>query len=407
MKLLIGRMLLVLVILQAVLGASSCNNQKAEEVILTPPAEMNDGIHVGTPTDVNIDERYIKDAIQKIYAGKFGEIHSMLIYKNDKLVVEEYFPGHLYAWDKPYYHGDYVEYGLETMHSVMSVTKSFVSACIGIAIDKGFIKSVDQSIFDYLPEHQHLLTNNREYITIEHLLTMTSGLAWDEWSAAHGTESANDMDRLYFDCNDPVTCVLDREWWAEPGTFFTYNGGGIVILGEILRNATGLDLDEFSKKYLFAPLGIKEGTWMKYPNGVVVEAASSLSVTPRNMLKLGVTYLDNGMWNGERILSADWVAKSSTVYHNNVGIKLPIEDSGKNGYGYTWWQSELYHGGKNIKMYRANGWGGQVIMVFPELDMTVVFTSGNWAGKSKLFKLVRQYILPSIEMRGNYLPLWL
>ncbi|WP_372650160.1 serine hydrolase domain-containing protein [Draconibacterium sp.] len=203
---------------------------------------MNDGIHVGTSADANIDERFIQDAVRKIYAGKFGEIHSMLIYKNDKLVVEQYFPGHLYAWDKPYYHGEYVEYGPETMHSVMSVTKSFVSACIGIAVDKGFIKSVDQSIFDYLPEHQHLKTNNREYITIEHLLTMTSGLAWDEWSAAHGTESANDMDRLYFDCDDPVTCVLDREWWAEPGTSFTYNGGGIVILGEILRNASSLSL---------------------------------------------------------------------------------------------------------------------------------------------------------------------
>jgi CubicO group peptidase (beta-lactamase class C family) len=89
--------------------------------------------------------------------------------------------------------------------------------------------------------------------------------------------------------------------------------------------------------------------------------------------------------------------KSATVYRNNSGIQLPIEDSGLNGYGYTWWISEMDHNGQKIKMYRANGWGGQVIAVIPDLDMVVVFTSGNWATKSKLFKLVNNYILPAVN----------
>lgn len=115
------------------------------------------------------------------------------------------------------------------------------------------------------------------------------------------------------------------------------------------------------------------------------------------MLKFGVLYLHNGDWNGEQIVPKDWIKKSSTVYHNNYGIQLPLEDSGRNGYGYTWWISELDHNGQKIKMYRANGWGGQTIMVLPDLDMVVVFTSGNWAGKSKLFKLLNNYVLPAVE----------
>ena len=277
----------------------------------------------------------------------------------------------------------------------MSCTKSFTSACIGIAIEKGFIKSVDQSVFDYLPNHQELKTNNKNYITIEHLLTMTSGLAWDEWNAAHGGQLTNDYDQLYV-VDDQIKAVLESPWWAPPGEFFTYNGGGIVILGEILKNATGMNMDEFAKKYLFEPLRIDSVSWWSYPNGRL-ETASSLSITPRDMLKFGVLYLNNGNWNGEQIIAPKWVEKSSTIYKNNVGINLPIEDSRINAYGYTWWISELEYNGKKTKMYRANGWGGQTIMIIPELEMVVVFTSGNWAKKSKLFRLFRNYILPSVQ----------
>ena len=130
----------------------------------------------------------------------------------------------------------------------MSCTKSVVSACICIAIEKGFIKSVHQSVFDYLSKHQQFNTGEKSAITIEHLLTMSSGLQWNEWNAPHGT-SANDIDRLYFECyDDPLYCVLKRPLVSSPGESFTYNGGGIITLGEILRNATGMNLIEFSKK---------------------------------------------------------------------------------------------------------------------------------------------------------------
>jgi CubicO group peptidase (beta-lactamase class C family) len=120
-------------------------------------------------------------------------------------------------------------------------------------------------------------------------------------------------------------------------------------------------------------------------------------MTPRDMLKFGMTYLNRGYWNGMKIIPEDWVTWSSVAYNNNKRINIPIEDSGKNGYGYTWWITEHDHNGKKISMYRANGWGGQTIMVIPDLEMVIVFTGGNYASRSSLFKLVNRYIIPSIE----------
>ncbi|MEZ5011580.1 MAG: serine hydrolase [Bacteroidales bacterium] len=310
---------------------TGCSNAINEYTFNQVP-EQDDGLRAGSMQSAGLDPALIGKAVKKIKEGKFGEVHSLLIYRDSLLVLEEYFRGHNYQWDAPGYHGELVDWNRDMAHPVMSCTKSITSACIAIAIEKGFIDSVTQSIFDYLPDHQELRSDNREYITIENLLTMTSGLEWDEWSTSNGT-SANDIDMLYFACDDPVKCVLDNPWWAPPGQLFTYNGGGMVILGEILRNATGMGIDEFSAKYLFGPLNIESATWARYPNGMF-DAAGSLSLTPRDMLKFGITYLDNGIWNGSVIIPAAWVEKSSHPYRKNRDIKIPIEDSGKNGYGY-------------------------------------------------------------------------
>ena len=216
-----------------------CSKDFSETYPYNPPQNIGDGLTVGTLTEVKIDTQMILKASGRIHNDKYGEVHSMLIYKDNKLVLEEYFPGHRYKWDAPRYYGELVNWNKDMPHSMMSCTKSYTSVCIGIAIDQGFIKDVHQSIFDYLPNHQQFKTDNREYITIEHLITMTSGLAWDEWSASHGT-AANDIDRLYFECKDPIACVLEKSWWAVPGQKFTYNGGGMIILAEILKNASNL-----------------------------------------------------------------------------------------------------------------------------------------------------------------------
>jgi CubicO group peptidase (beta-lactamase class C family) len=358
------------------------------------PAIINDGLTVSTLDDVGMDSDKIMKAVGKVKNGKYNEVHSMLIYKDSKLVLEEYFTGHEYKWDEPSYYGKLVNWNINSMHSMMSCSKSFTSACIGIAIDKGFIDNVNQSIFDYLPDHQQYKKDGKEYITIEHVLTMTLGFEWNEWTT-HVT-SPNDIDRIYFECSDdPLKCILERNLIAVPGEFFTYNGGGTVILGEIIRNATQMNIDEFSMKYLFGPLGIDSTYWFEHKNGVIA-TDGSLKLTSRDMIKFGALYLNNGMWKGERLLSENWVNKSKETYNNNKDIKVPIEDSGKSGYGYTWWTNELSMNGETVKMYRANGWGGQSIMVFPELDMVVVFTGGNYDEKSKLFEIIEKYVLETI-----------
>ncbi len=377
-------------IMVALLGAACSKN--FTDIIYQVPEKLADGLPVGTLEEVRLDTQLILNASGNIRLGKFGEIHSMLIYRDNKLVYEEYFPGHLFQWDAPYYQGEYIQYDKSILHGIMSCSKSVTSACIDIAIQQGYIDNVYQSIFDYLPDHQEFNTGSKSRITIEHLLTMSSGLDWNEWNAPHGT-AANDIDRLYLQCSDdPLRCVLERPMVAEPGDFFTYNGGGILALGEILKHATGKDILEFSRENLLDPLGIDTIYWSTYPEGEF-DTAGGILLRPRDMMKFGITYLNGGTWHGERIISSEWVELSSETYGNNQRIKIPIEDSGRNGYGYTWWISQV--GKDNELMYRANGWGGQVIMVIPEKDMVVVFTGGNWAGKSSLFSILEKFILPA------------
>src|SRR5210317_996495 len=178
------------------------------------PERREDGLNVATLVEVGLEPQPVFDAIRRIKGGKYGETHSILIFKNNKLVLEEYFQGHTYKWDAPGHYGENVKWNKDMQHCIHSDTKSIVSLCIGIAIDKGFIKNVHQSIFDYLPDYQYLNKNNKEYITIEHLLTMTSGLKWEEWGVSLGSID-NDQIGIWFWEDGPMNYVLSREFVAE------------------------------------------------------------------------------------------------------------------------------------------------------------------------------------------------
>ena len=238
----------------------SCQLDSSGQYTYLIPEHIDDGIDVGSLDEVNIEEKLIERAVNEIYRGKYIEVHSMLIFKDDKLVLEEYFNGHSYKWDAPYHHGEWVTWDKAMLHDVKSVTKSITSTCIGIAIDHGYIKSVHQSIFDYLPAYRHLNTGGKDKITIEHLLTMTAGLAWDEWGVSLSSPS-NDIIGLWFNCDDQITCILERPLVNDPGTSFTYSGGNMIVLGEIIKNATKMDIDAFSREFLFEPLEIDSSNW--------------------------------------------------------------------------------------------------------------------------------------------------
>ena len=334
--------------------------------------------------------------LNEINRGKYDEVHSLLIFTDENLVLEEYFEGHIFQWDAPNAHGELVKWDKFMEHMVMSDTKSITSICIGIAIDEGFIESVHQSIFDFLPEYQHLNTGGKDKITIEHLVTMTSGLKWDEWGASPNSAD-NDIGALwFFHSQDPITSILERPLTDKPGTSFTYSGGNMILLGEIIKNATKMNLDEFSERYLFQPLGIDSSHWDQFENGVI-DGAGGLDITPRDMAKIGVTFLNKGVWNEKQIISEQWVNKSATSFPGNDRINVPGTDERNTGYSYSWWTKSFSDSGKEINMYYAGGWGGQLIMVAPELNTVIVLTGGNYEAEVKIFEILEEYILPAIN----------
>ena len=357
-----------------------------------PPEYINDGFEVGSLKEVNIDSVLLKKAVDKINCGKYDEVHSMLIFKDSKLVFEEYFQGHRYKWDGENHHGEWTSWDKSTPHGVKSVSKSITSLGVGIAIDKGFIESVDQSIFDYLPDHQHLKTSGKEKITIEHLLTMTSGLEW----ADLGSES-NDIVGIWFQDKDPISFILEKPLIHNPGTNFNYSGGNTIILGEIIKNASHMELDKFSEENIFKPLEIDSSNWpLRFDNGVI-EAGGGLEMTPRDMVKIGVMCLNNGVFNDTIIISKQWIEKSNIPYSNNTNINISGHDSGSPDYSYSWWLKSYKKSEGEINMYHAVGWGGQGIIILPELNTVVVFTGGNYIREVKVIELFEEYILPAIN----------
>lgn len=384
----------ILLVTILLLSFVSCKQDPSTLRTYQPPENIEDGLKTGTLEEVNMDKVLIEKAISDINRGKYGEVHSLLIYKDGGLVVEEYFTGHKYQWDAPGHHGDLIVYNRDTLHRIMSDTKSIVSILIGLAIENGYIESVDQSIFDYLPEHQDLKTDGKDKITIENLLTMESGLKWDEWSASLSSTS-NDAIGIWFSDKDPVIFVLERPFVYEPGTRFIYSGGNMEVLGEIIQNATGMNVEEFAGKYLFELLGINSFTWEEF--GEYYNCAGGLSLTPRDMLKIGVTFLNNGAWDGKQVISEQWVKKSAFPFGNNTGINVPGTDSKRMGYSYSWWTKDYSLSGKEINIYYAGGWGGQRIMVLPEVNSVIVFTGGNYTSTVRTFKILEKYIFPAIK----------
>lgn len=373
-----------------------CQLEISGQYIYRPPVPLEDGLETGTLEEAGIKPEKIIQASNKILNGQFSEVHAMLIFKDNKLVFEEYYTGHKWQWDAPYHHGDLVEWNRDMLHHIMSATKSITSACIGIAIYEGFIEHTNQSIFDYLPEHQHLKMDGKEGITIEHLLTMRSGLEWREWSAPYSS-AENPTIGIWFQDKDPVSFILEKPLAHPPGTQFNYSSGNMVLLGEIIRNATGMSIDRFSNQYLLAPLQIDSASWaVKYDNGV---DANNLMITPRAMIKFGAAYVNKGSWKGQDLIPEAWIEKSVTPFPGNYRINVPGEPSGRLGYSYSWWTKTYYKSGKRVNMYSASGFGGQHIMVLPELNTVVAFTGGNYLSKRPPFKILEQYILPSIRMK--------
>ena len=357
-----------LLFLFIILTLASCKVEQSATLERYTPTDINDGWTVSTLSKESINTDNILSMMQAIEKGEYHGISSILIAQNGKLVFEAY-PG---------------KFKRDEIHTTRSAGKSITSALIGIAIDKGFVDSVDAPILSYFPEYQGSVAHwdeRKNNITIKHLLTMTSGVKGNE-------------DKMY-PTDDWIKFYLDQPLQHAPGQHFSYATSGVVVLGNVITRASGLRIPEFANQYLFQPLGITQYKWPitnSRGNQGLAMTGGGLSLTPRDMLKFGQLYLNQGIWNGNRILSVAWI-KESTQQH-------VVSDLYGEGYGYLWRIVERKLGQKKVKSIEAWGNGGQFIMVIPSLSLVTVFTGENY-GKfpetEQPFELLERYILVSIK----------
>ena len=328
-----------------------------------PPIAQQDGLRVGGLQQSGLDSTLLTTMIQQIVKGTYPNIHSVLIIKDGRLVVEEYF----------------YEYNQQRLHQLRSATKSFISALTGIAIDKGLIKSVHEPVLPFFPEYQ--VSNNsdtKRAITIAHLLANQSGLDCDITNA-HAVGNETQMDYSA----DWVKYTLDLPMSDVPGGKGMYCSGNPITVGRIVEKQTKLSLPEFAQQTLFAPLGITQFDWHFQPDSSSAETYCQLSLRPRDMAKFGLLYLNKGQWQGRQLISQDWVTTSLTKHSVVQNVN----------YGYLWWLKYLNAGGRRFEGFAAQGNGGQRIYIWPEQNMVTVITGGNFNQQSPADELLAKYIL--------------
>ncbi|MDR6121537.1 CubicO group peptidase (beta-lactamase class C family) [Bacillus sp. SLBN-46] len=245
----------------------------------------------------------------------------------------------------------------DKQHKVNSVTKSVLSILVGIAIDRGDLEGVHQPIADFFSN----LTDWQKQLTLEHLLTMTPGFDWPEFTSWGGRPMP------MINSRDWVRFILERPMVEPSGESMHYNSGCSQMLSAILQKAAGMSLTEYAEAYLFNPLGIKDYTWYSDAKGIVI-GGFGLSLKAEDLLKLGRLMLQEGTWNGHKLVSKDWVIESTIPrFHtyNKIG-----------SYGYHWWiLTDDDHQPAQPPAYFAMGYGGQYIIVAPKNQLIVTFTS--------------------------------
>ncbi len=316
-----------------------------------------------------------------ILANDFGRMTSILVAKDGKLIYEKY----------------YQDTDANTLHNTRSATKTFGSILAGIAIDQGYISSEKALIMDYL-KHKEPYKNpdpRKEKITLEDLLTMSSILECDDNnSASRGQEERmyviEDWTQFYIDL--PIQGFAP--WQTKPeespyGRNFRYCTAGANAVNEIVQSAIKVKLENFTKTQLFDPLEITDYKLQFSPTGVMINSGGH-NIKSSDFLKLAQLYLNKGKWNGQQIISEEWVEKSTTP-------KLDAFNDLK--YGYLFWLGQFGPEGKKQKAFFMSGNGGNKVMGFPDLNLAVVITSRNYNTRNMhqiSHQILDEFVIPTI-----------
>jgi CubicO group peptidase (beta-lactamase class C family) len=355
-----------------------------------------------SPASLGIDEQPLAALDADIASGKLPLVDSLLVMRCGTVVFERRYP-HDYAavygkeartkgplnarltgpynyfdpaWH-PYYHST-------LQHTMQSVSKTVTSAIIGVAIARGAFKSpLSTPVMHYFDESKvKNLDTRKRRMSLRDLLTMTSGLDWNENLPYADPNNPADLMEA---SDDWVQFVIDRPMKDEPGTVFAYSSGATELLAYIFKRETGVDIEEYARSHLFGPLGIKDYYWKRTPLGVV-DTEGGLYLRAPDLAKIGQLYLDGGRWQGQPLMTSDWV-KESLMPRIDVGEGFQ--------YGYQWWL--LPYGEPKNLAWLARGMGGQRLMVFPREQLIVVSTAWHILQESSIeFEVVRR-LLPGVH----------
>jgi CubicO group peptidase (beta-lactamase class C family) len=288
------------VVIAALAFARGVTRPQGPAYIYAVPAALDDGWTTGSLDQAGIDRGRIEAMTDWVRARPDLNVHAILIERGGRLVYEEYFSGKDEQWGRPL---GVVQFNRETKHDLRSVTKSVVSALVGIANSSGAIGSLDAPLLDYFPEYTDLQTPERRQITIRHALMMSAGFEWNE--DLPYTDPKNDEIAMNRN-NDPIRYALGRPIVAAPGTVWRYNGGTTQVLGTIVQRATKRPLAEYARSVLLSPLGVTDVEWLGNLAGVP-SAASGMRLRPRDLAKFGSLYVHGGRWNDRQVIPPDWV----------------------------------------------------------------------------------------------------
>jgi CubicO group peptidase (beta-lactamase class C family) len=350
-------------------GSTTPTEVEAPPYVYRVPEATDDGWPTAALADVGLDRGVFEAIVERTRRDEDLALHSVLLVRDGYLVLEEYLRG----WNR------------SRKHEVQSVSKSFRSALVGIAIDQGLIEGVDVPFLSFFPEHATLRTPQKDQILLRHVLTMSSGLEWHESDIAFGSPG-NDLSTMY-DLSYPewAPYLLSRPMAAPPGDVWVYNTGASLMLTDLITNVTGVRADSWADEVLYGPMRMQlhAGNWPPLADGL----------RPRDMAKLGELYRRGGEWDGVRVLPTTWVEESTRRHHRtpNSGWRA--------GYGYQWWSGREVIQGREVDAFAAWGGNGQGIGVFPELGLVVVVTAGDPTANAP-FRLMLEEILPAVLATG-------
>jgi CubicO group peptidase (beta-lactamase class C family) len=343
---------LALCLLASACGGGGANNPgfdhpNVASTFTLAPQNAGDGWMVSTPAAEGINPQTLDSLYQSIRDGHFPGVDSMIVVRNQRLVAEGYFNG----------------FGAETVHELRSSGKSFISTLAGIALDQGLI-NLDDPLSQHLPDFEgsRNMSAAKRSITLRNLLNMNSGFDCDDWiSGSPGNE-----EKMY-DSRDWIRFMLDLPMIAEPGAESHYCTGGVVLLAQVVSLRSGMALEDYAQQWLLGPLNIQQSIWRHSPDGRAT-GATGFGLRPRDAAKLGALFVNEGVWNGVRVVPESWVTTT----------RQRVLTLGSGGYGYLWWKNGFPKGAASVDSVFTSGNGGNYIFTVPSLELVVAFTGSNY-----------------------------